>query len=120
MGSQTIYEVGHKSFGKVHYGMAYVCQYVLNNITQYIVGHTTNNAEMYALSSTDIILCIVIITAYYNDVIMGAMVYQITCLTIVYSTVYSGTDQGKHQSSASLAFVREFTGDWWIPHTNGQ
>ena len=64
MGSQTIYEVGHKSFGKAHYGMAYVRQYVLNNITQYIVGHTTNNAEMYALSSTDIILCIVIITAY--------------------------------------------------------
>ena len=31
---------------------------------------------------------------------------QITCLTIVYSTVYSGADQRKHQSSASLAFVR--------------
>ena len=31
---------------------------------------------------------------------------QITSLTIVYSTVYSGPDQTKHQSSASLAFVR--------------
>ena len=31
---------------------------------------------------------------------------QITSLTIVYSTVYSGTDQIKVQSSASLAFVR--------------
>ena len=29
-----------------------------------------------------------------------------TNLTIVYSTVYSGTDQRKHQSSATLAFVR--------------
>ena len=29
----------------------------------------------------------------------------ITSLTIVYSTVYSGADQRKHQSSASLAFV---------------
>ena len=28
-------------------------------------------------------------------------------LTIVYSTVYSGADHRKHQSSASLAFVRE-------------
>ena len=37
-----------------------------------------------------------------------------------YSTVYSGADQRKHQSSASLAFVREFTGDRWIPRTNGQ
>ena len=42
----------------------------------------------------------------YNDVIMGAMASQITSLTIVYSTVYSGVDQRKHQSSASLAFVR--------------
>ena len=31
---------------------------------------------------------------------------QITRLTIVYSTVYSGADQRKHQSSVSLAFVR--------------
>ena len=31
---------------------------------------------------------------------------QITSLRIVYSTVYSGTDQRKHQSSVSLAFVR--------------
>ena len=41
-----------------------------------------------------------------NDVIMGAMASQITSLTSVYSTVYSGADQRKHQSSASLAFVR--------------
>ena len=31
---------------------------------------------------------------------------QITSLTIVYSTIYSGADQRKYQSSASLAFVR--------------
>ena len=43
---------------------------------------------------------------HYNDVIMNMMVSQITSLTIVYSTVYSGTDQRKHQSSASLVFVR--------------
>ena len=43
---------------------------------------------------------------YYRDGIMGAMASQITCLTIVYSTVYSGADQRKYQSSASLAFVR--------------
>ena len=42
---------------------------------------------------------------HYNDVIMGAMASQITSLTIVYSTVYSGGDQRKHPSSASLAFV---------------
>ena len=43
---------------------------------------------------------------HYRDVIMGAMASQITSLAIVYATVYSGTDQRKQQSSASLAFVR--------------
>ena len=42
---------------------------------------------------------------HYNDVIMSAMTSQITSLTIVCSVVYSGADQRKHQSSASLAFV---------------
>ena len=42
---------------------------------------------------------------HYNDVIMSAVASQITSLTIAYSTVYSGVDQRKHQSSVSLAFV---------------
>ena len=45
---------------------------------------------------------------HYDDVIMGAMVSQITSLTIVYPTVYSGVDQSKYQSSASLAFVHKW------------
>ena len=36
---------------------------------------------------------------------MCAMASQITSVSIVYSTACSGTDQRKHQSSASLAFV---------------
>ena len=43
---------------------------------------------------------------HYSDVMMSVMAYHITSLTIVYSTVYSGADQRKHQSSVSLAFVR--------------
>ena len=39
---------------------------------------------------------------------MSTRASQITSLTIVYSIVYSGTDERKHQSSASLVFV------WWI------
>ena len=42
----------------------------------------------------------------YTDVIMTAMVSQITGALIVYSTVCSGADQRKHQSFASLTFVR--------------
>ena len=52
-----------------------------------------------------------VVKSHYNDVIMGAMASQITSLTIVYSTIYSGADQRKHQSSASLAFVRRI--HWW-------
>ena len=44
-------------------------------------------------------------THHYDDVIMSTIASQITSLTIVYSTIYSGADQSKHQSSASLAFV---------------
>ena len=42
---------------------------------------------------------------HYNDVIMGAIASQLTSLMIVFSTVYLDTDQRKHQSSASLAFL---------------
>ena len=38
---------------------------------------------------------------------MTMLASQITSLTVVYSIVYSGINQRKHQSSASLAFVRE-------------
>ena len=74
---------------------------------------------------------------HYGDVIMGTMASQITSLIIVSSTVYSGGDQRKHQSSASLAFVRgihrgpvnspaqmvnnaENVSIWWRHHVNGR
>ena len=44
---------------------------------------------------------------HYYDVIMDTIASQIASHTIVYSTVYSDADQSKHQSPASLAFVRE-------------
>ena len=63
---------------------------------------------------------------------MGTMASQITILAIVYSAVQSGEDKKKYQSSASLAFVRRFTGGdefpaqvisnaeyvsiWWCQH----
>ena len=53
-------------------------------------------------------LCLVLsclARVHYSDVIMGTMAFQITSLTIVYSTVYSGADQTKRLSSASLDFV---------------
>ena len=55
------------------------------------------------------------ITTHYSDVIMFTMASQITNLAIVYSTIYLGADQRKHQSSAVLALC-----DRWIPRTKGQ
>ena len=43
----------------------------------------------------------------YCDVIIGTMASQLTSLIIAFSAVYSDADQRKHQSSASLAFVRK-------------
>ena len=50
---------------------------------------------------------------HYNDVIIDTIASQITSLTIVYSTVYSGADQRKHQSSASLP------GGIWVGNSPG-
>ena len=57
---------------------------------------------------------------------MGAMASQITALTIVYSTVYSGADQRKHQSSGNSPGTDEFPAQmasnaenvsiWWRHH----
>ena len=59
-------------------------------------------------------------TSHYDDVIMTTMASLITSLAVVYSIVYSRADQRKHQSSASLAFVRGIHREWWIPRTKGQ
>ena len=45
-------------------------------------------------------------TFHYSDVIMSAMSSLITGIRIVYSIVCLGADPRKHQSSASLAFVK--------------
>ena len=87
--------------------------------------HTHTNIYIYMCYKTSVLFIASLATSYKNhnnDVIMGVMASQITSLTSVCSTVYSGVDQRKHQSSASLAFVwgPQFTGDRWIPRTNGQ
>ena len=53
---------------------------------------------------------------------MGTIASQMTSLKIVFSTVYLDTDQRKHQSSASLVFVRGMASNaenvsiWWRHH----
>ena len=67
------------------------------------------SAKYLKRQNTPVYLCVhsfVSHVKHYIDVIMTTMASQITRLTVVYSIVYSGADQGKHQSSASQAFVR--------------
>ena len=52
----------------------------------------------------------------FSQCIMGTMVSQITSLTIVYPTVYSGADQRKHQSLRHWPLWGDFTGDRESPH----
>ena len=60
----------------------------------------------------------IMIALHYNDVMMAVMASQITSLTIVYSTVYSGAENIKARRHWPLC--GEFTGDRWIPRTNGK
>ena len=59
---------------------------------------------------------------HYSDIITNVMVSQITSLMIVYSTIYSGTDQRKQRNikcSRHWPLWGEST-SLWIPLTKGQ
>ena len=58
-----------------------------------------------SLGSSSCDSCAVVI-CHYSDVIISTMASQITGVSMICSTVCWGADQRKHQSSASLAFVR--------------
>ena len=69
------------------------------NLWHNMIKQSAENRQWYRETAYDI-------TKHYDDVIMSPIVSQITSLMIVYSTVYSGVDQRKHESSMSLAYVR--------------
>ena len=50
---------------------------------------------------------------------MGTIASHLTSLTIVYSAVYSGADQRKHQNSTSMAYERGNHRWPVIPRTKG-
>ena len=80
---------------------------ILTKFREYLINQASSPKngwyKQYVLEG---FLKFLMLNPHYNDVAMGSMASQITSLIIVYSAVYSGADQGKHQSSASLAFVR--------------
>ena len=78
----------------------------LVNLTNYLANDILLSMTWQQASIFNITSQVLYRHMHYSDVMMGMMVSQITNLPIVYLTVYSGGDQRKHQSSASLAFVR--------------
>ena len=52
---------------------------------------------------------------HYNDVTMSVIASQITSLTIVYSTVYSGADQRNIKAPRHWPLCGEFTGTGEFP-----
>ena len=64
------------------------------------------NISRYSADNAVRCVCYSVLHIHYNDVIMSDMSSQITSLTTVYLTVYSRCRSKKHQSSATLAFVR--------------
>ena len=73
---------------------------------QYICNEEGAELSMVPLNCSVRVFWNTVSVRHYNDVIMSAMSFLITSLTIVYSSAYSVADQRKHQSSASLAFMR--------------
>ena len=85
--------------------------------------HNPHFFHYSAFTATNCARLVIILTDklyHYSDVIVGSIASQITNLKIVYSIVYADADQRKHQSSASLAFVRGIHRGRWIPRTKGQ
>ena len=72
------------------------CYYVISIGCHYSRYHGAHTVLQWQRQNTD----------HYSDVIMSAVTSQITGVLMVCSTVWSGADQTKYQSSASLAFVR--------------
>ena len=84
-----------------YYGNAYIPNLLLIVKSALHTGSCLNCAKYTSLSNI-----MQLWTRQYSNVIMSVVAYQITGVSIVCSAVCSGADQGKQQSSASMAFVR--------------
>ena len=109
--STYVWETGWCVIGKYSFMTGILCESVVSGVPQgllnyrspfvYVMVWCRQNTVRSSAKMWKAICCM----WHYSNFIMDAMVSQITGVSIVYSTVYSGTDSRKHQSSASLAFV---------------
>ena len=90
----------------VHFFMWVISNHACLNWVQDFARDQSFYAEIVQKLITLVFPEIEVLWIHYNGAIIDAMSYQITGISIVGSTIYSGADQRKHQSFASLAFVR--------------
>ena len=86
-------------------------KYILTSVNQIVVDFKIWAKQICWCRS----LLILLQALYYNDVIMSAMASQITSITIVQAQNKENTKAPRH-----WPLCGEFTGDRWIPRTNGQ
>ena len=72
----------------------------------YCNGLVPNKRKTITWTRVDPYPCCPVVSLHCSDVIMSAMASQIISVSIVHLAVCSGSDQRKHQSSASLAFEK--------------
>ena len=83
-----------QSWGPLHLHNSILVWALLSHHQQHTLYYNWSNAKFH-MQCIPIIMWTVCIL-HYNDIIMGTIAYQITSLTIVYSTFYSDADQRKH------------------------
>ena len=93
-----------KQYGQMHF--LYGSQCILIQISLLRVPNVPTENTQAHVQNTGLTPSNTRRSAHYNDVIMNTMASEITSLTAVHASVYSGADQRKYQSSVSLAFVR--------------
>ena len=101
--SQLLY-----SFGGVHHVENHVIVFISFGSLEYLIKEKYSHEIicMHTSCSFPKSIKTSMYRNHYSDVIIRMMASQITGVSIVYSYVCSGSDQRKHQRSASLAFAK--------------
>ena len=117
----TITQIRHDTTGAVIKIMKHEIPIMRVRHNQYLASNQLFVASLQSRDTYENVVHVSMLCQYYvihySDVIIGALASQITGVSIVYSSFCSGADQRKHQSSASVAFVRGI--HWWpvnYPH----
>ena len=109
---RTIFMCLELAIWTIWHDFAYNLSYLTVTCTRSPQIHCRNHNSRYIKCIHRVVLWVTLLWSrhgcfccHYSDVRMGMVASQITSLTIVCLTVYSGEDQRKHESSAPLAFV---------------